>query len=66
MATIAQQPPDSKTSLGNFDLVKHIDLDYTDVSISKWKSRVTGLTMVHLNYQGQPFAKATLPLSFFE
>lgn len=37
---------------GNFDLVKRIKLDYTEVSISQWRSRKTGLTMVHLDYEG--------------
>jgi hypothetical protein len=38
---------------GNFDLVKRISLDYTDVVISKWKSRVTGMSVVHLDYDGK-------------
>ncbi|KAJ7070954.1 Metalloenzyme, LuxS/M16 peptidase-like protein [Mycena amicta] len=36
---------------GNFDLVKDIKLDFTDVRISKWQSRVTGLSVVHLDYE---------------
>ncbi|KAH7883663.1 Metalloenzyme, LuxS/M16 peptidase-like protein [Phlebopus sp. FC_14] len=38
-------------SFGNFDLVKRVSLDYTDVVISRWQSRVTGLTVVHLDYE---------------
>lgn len=40
-------------SFGNFDLVKRIKLDFTDVVVSKWRSRVTGLSIVHLDYEGE-------------
>ena len=40
------------TSFGNFDLVQRLQLDYTDVVVSKWRSRITGLTLVHLDYEG--------------
>lgn len=40
-------------SHGNFDLLKRIKLDYTDVVVSKWKSRKTGLTVVHMDYEGE-------------
>ena len=39
-------------SFGNFDLVKKLKLDFTDVLVSKWRSRRTGLTVVHLDYDG--------------
>src|SRR6266704_5726292 len=39
-------------SFGNYDLIKRVKLDFTDVVISKWKSRVTGLTVIHLDYEG--------------
>ncbi|KDR85083.1 hypothetical protein GALMADRAFT_233694 [Galerina marginata CBS 339.88] len=38
-------------SFGNYDLVKRVKLDFTDVVISKWKSRETGLTIIHLDYE---------------
>lgn len=38
---------------GNFDLVRRFKLDFTDVTISKWRSRITGLSVVHLDYEGQ-------------
>ncbi|KAJ3514376.1 hypothetical protein NLJ89_g2417 [Agrocybe chaxingu] len=38
-------------SFGNYDLIKRIKLDFTDVVVSKWRSRVTGLTVVHLDYE---------------
>ncbi|THH10161.1 hypothetical protein EW145_g1526 [Phellinidium pouzarii] len=38
-------------SSGNFDLVKRVELDFTDVVVTKWRSRVTGLTIVHLDYE---------------
>ena len=37
---------------GNFDLVRRVKVEYTDVVISKWKSRETGLSVVHLDYEG--------------
>ncbi|KAF9822062.1 hypothetical protein IEO21_00056 [Rhodonia placenta] len=37
-------------SFGNFDLVKRLKLDSSDIVLSKWKSRVTGLSIVHLDY----------------
>ncbi|KAH0838376.1 Metalloenzyme, LuxS/M16 peptidase-like protein [Lanmaoa asiatica] len=42
---------DALTSFGNFDLVQRVQLDYTDVVVSKWRSRVSGLTLVHLDYE---------------
>lgn len=38
-------------SFANFDLVKRIALDKTDIVVSKWQSRITGLTVVHLDYE---------------
>ena len=37
---------------GNFDLVTRAKVDYADILVSKWKSRVTGLSVVHLDYNG--------------
>ncbi|KAK1232703.1 hypothetical protein PQX77_004179 [Marasmius sp. AFHP31] len=38
-------------SFANFDLIKRVKLDFTDVTISKYKSRVTGLSVIHLDYE---------------
>lgn len=38
-------------SFGNFDLVKKVKLGFTDVEVSKWRSRVTGLSVVHVDYE---------------
>lgn len=38
-------------TFGNFDLVKRVKLDYTDVTVSKWRSRDSGLSVVHLDYE---------------
>ena len=46
MPSVAQQ------TFGNFDLIKRLKLDFTDVLISKWRSRITGLNVVHLDYDG--------------
>ncbi|KAA1467937.1 hypothetical protein DENSPDRAFT_833113 [Dentipellis sp. KUC8613] len=43
-------PADVPHTSGNFDLIKRVKLDFTDVTVSKWQSRVTGLTVVHLDY----------------
>lgn len=45
-------PHDNFDAYGNFDLIKRVKLDYTDVVVSRWQSRVTGLTVVHLDYEG--------------
>ena len=37
---------------GNFDLITKTKLDYTNLEVSKWKSRETGLSVVHLDYEG--------------
>ncbi|KAI0348495.1 hypothetical protein BDW22DRAFT_1404375 [Trametopsis cervina] len=39
-----------KTKFGNFDLINTVKLDYADILVSKWQSRVTGLSVVHLDY----------------
>lgn len=43
---------DAVERFGNFDLIKKVKLDFTDVVVSKWKSRVTGLNVIHLDYEG--------------
>lgn len=35
----------------NFDLLSRVKVKYGDVVISKWRSRVSGLTLVHVDYQ---------------
>lgn len=42
----------SDNKFGNFDLVTSVKLDYADIQVSKWRSRVTGLSLVHLDYNG--------------
>ncbi|KAH9064309.1 Metalloenzyme, LuxS/M16 peptidase-like protein [Lactarius vividus] len=50
-------PPTSSTpsslreTFGNFDLIRRVKLDFTDVTVSSWRSRVTGLGVVHLDYE---------------
>ncbi|CAL1695478.1 unnamed protein product [Somion occarium] len=46
MASSLQQPQRH----GNFDLVRKFKLDFADIEVSKWKSRVSGLSVVHLDY----------------
>lgn len=43
---------ESDKKFGNFDLVTTVKLDYADILLSKWRSRVTGLSVVHLDYNG--------------
>jgi hypothetical protein len=47
-ATVTQQTE----SFGDYNLIKRFKLDFTDVVVSKWKSSVTGLTVIHLDYEG--------------
>ena len=44
--------PTLPQSVGNFDLLKRVKVKYGDVVISRWQSRVSGLTLVHIDYQG--------------
>ena len=37
---------------GNFDLFHNTKLDFADITVSKWRSRVTGLSVIHLDYNG--------------
>ena len=49
-------------TFGNFDLVKRVQLDYTDVAVSKWRSRVTGLSIVHLDFEGEHNQRYTMAI----
>jgi hypothetical protein len=51
---------EQRSSFGNFDLVRKVKLDYTDVTISKWRSRTTGLSVVHLDYEGMHVYRCSL------
>lgn len=54
-------------SYENFDLLQRIKLDSTDVVLTKWRSRKTGLSIVHLDYDGRLavyFDIATCPNPF--
>ncbi|KAI0051676.1 hypothetical protein FA95DRAFT_1586997 [Auriscalpium vulgare] len=42
--------PDSSEAFGNFDLIKRVKLDFSDITVSRWRSRLTGLNVVHLDY----------------
>lgn len=55
MATLAN----GVEKYGNFDLVTRAKLDYADILVSSWKSRVTGLRVVHLDYNGTPTAPSS-------
>ncbi|KAJ7169964.1 Metalloenzyme, LuxS/M16 peptidase-like protein [Mycena filopes] len=46
--TMASAAPEK---FGNFDLIKRFKLSFTDVTVSKWRSRVTGLSICHLDYE---------------
>lgn len=41
-------------SCGDFDLLQRIEVDLADVVVSKWRSRKTGLTVVHIANDGMP------------
>ncbi|KAI0271378.1 Metalloenzyme, LuxS/M16 peptidase-like protein [Gloeopeniophorella convolvens] len=53
MSPAFHNPPPSaasSASFGNFDLIKRVKLDFSDITVSSWRSRVTGLSVVHLDY----------------
>jgi hypothetical protein len=53
----ARHPPPSSVvqeKFGNFDLIKRVKLGFSDITASSWCSRVTGLKVVHLDYEGEP------------
>jgi len=53
--TNALQPPSSSASpesYGNFDLIERVKLGGFDITVSSWRSRTTGLKVVHLDYEG--------------
>lgn len=50
---MAPQNSGTTETFGNFDLIRRVKLDYTDVEVSKWQSRVTGLSVVHLDFEGE-------------
>lgn len=52
-AVDAVNTPSAPEKYGNFDLLQRVKLDFTDVVVSKWRSRVTGLSIVHLDYDCQ-------------
>ena len=55
MPTLANVVPQNfkpSETHGNFDLIKRFKLDFADIHVSKWKSRETGLSVVHLDYDG--------------
>ncbi|KAJ4001026.1 Metalloenzyme, LuxS/M16 peptidase-like protein [Lentinula boryana] len=43
--------PTATQVFGNFDLIQRFKLDFADVVVSKYRSRVTGLSIVHLDYE---------------
>lgn len=48
-------PPTAQESFGNFDLIQRTKLNLADIVVSKWRSRVSGLSVVHLDYEGTQF-----------
>ncbi|KLO20262.1 hypothetical protein SCHPADRAFT_817077 [Schizopora paradoxa] len=38
-------------SFGNFDLVRRDVLGFSDITVSRWRSRESGLTVIHLDYE---------------
>lgn len=43
--------PSSPETFGDFDLIKRVKINFSDVTVSSWRSRVTGLNVVHLDYE---------------
>ena len=51
---------------GNFDLVRRLKLDFADIEVSKWQSRVTGLSVVHLDYEGTHIWNLSVNICYVE
>lgn len=47
----SRSPPDLPSKFGNFDLIRTGKLKLSDIVFSKYRSRETGLTVVHLDYE---------------
>ncbi|KAF8507185.1 Metalloenzyme, LuxS/M16 peptidase-like protein [Russula emetica] len=43
--------PPSLDTFGDFDLINRVKLGFSEVTVSSWRSRVTGLNVVHLDYE---------------
>lgn len=57
--------PSPSETFGNFDLINRVNLGFSEVTVSSWRSRVTGLNVVHLDYEGERFTAAvSLPYSY--
>lgn len=54
MTTTSQSfsSPNLPSKFGNFDLIRTEKLGLADIVVSKYRSRETGLTVVHLDYEG--------------
>ena len=65
-STLQQPSPSaSPESYGNFDLIERVKLSGFDFAVSRWRSRMTGLKLVHLDYEGkQTTAADLLPLTY--
>ena len=46
------QLPQMDNAFGNFDLLTKFHIQSTHTVVSKWRSRKTGLSIVHLDYDG--------------
>jgi hypothetical protein len=45
--------PEVASPHGSFDLLERAKVNFADIVVSKWQSRESGLTVVHLDYDGQ-------------
>jgi len=48
----------SSETFGDFDLINRVKIGFSDVTVSSWRSRITGLNVVHLDYEGERFTAA--------
>jgi hypothetical protein len=56
--------PSSSETFGNFDLINRVKVGFSEVTVSSWFSRVTGLNVVHLDYEGERFTPASHPFPY--
>ena len=50
--------PSSSETFGDFDLINRVKPGFSEITVSSWRSRVTGLNVVHLDYEGERIAAA--------
>ena len=54
----------SSNTFGDFALVNRVKPGFSEITVSSWRSRVTGLNVLHLDYEGEHITAAISPSSY--